>query len=133
MTFCLFSVTNKSEYYILQFDATRGAAGEEDNGAGLLLLLYSREDGPGASEPRFPRLPRRAVQEPRLLGPVHEGHRRPGGERRHQFRFPENGRDVPAPDRQVGPVRPLGHCDQPNHVRGPLRPAPHRARARHRD
>lgn len=52
-------------------------------------------------------------------------------ERSHQLWLPQNGRDVPPPYWQIGQVRPSRYCDQPNHLRGPVRPAPHRAGARH--
>ena len=48
------AAANQPEHHLLQLGQPRGAAGQEDHGAGLLVLLHPREDGPGAPEPRLP-------------------------------------------------------------------------------
>lgn len=73
------------------------------------------------------------MPQPGVLRPLHQRYRRAGRQRGDQLRLPAHGGDVPTSHRALGPVRPPRYRDQPNHVRGPLRPAPHRAGAGHGD
>lgn len=120
-----FSAPDQPVHYLLQLHPARGAAGQEDNGARVLVLLHPRAYVPAAPQPRLPRLPGRPMPQPGLLGPVHARHRHPGRQRGHQLRLPQDGRDLPAPHRTLGEVRPPRHRHQPHNVRRPIQPAPH--------
>lgn len=61
------TVADQPEHHFLQFNSASRASRQEDNGAGLFLLLYSRPHAAGASQPRLPRFPQRAVPQSRLL------------------------------------------------------------------
>ena len=50
----LFSISDQSKHYLLQFNPTRGTFSQENNWAWLQLLLYSRSYGPSTPEPGFP-------------------------------------------------------------------------------
>lgn len=60
-------VSDQPVDHLLQLDPARGAAGQEDNGAGLLVLLHPRQDEPATPQPRLPRLPTGPLSQPRLL------------------------------------------------------------------
>ncbi|KAJ8524109.1 hypothetical protein ON010_g17009 [Phytophthora cinnamomi] len=129
----LLQARHQPVHHLLQLGEPRRAAGQEGDGARLLVLLHPRQDEPGAPQPRVPRVPQRRHAPPRVLRPVHARYRHPDGERRDQLRLPEKLRDVPAPHRSLRSVRPPRSGHQYDHVRGPIQPVPHRAGARHGD
>ncbi len=64
---------------------------------------------------------------------LHSWYRHPGGECGDQLRLPQELRDLPAPCRPLRSFWPPRPGRQPDHLRGPLQPVPHRAGAGHRD
>lgn len=88
---------HQPEHHLLQQREPRGAAGQEDHRAGLLLLLHPRQDAAEPPQPGVPRLPQRPVPQPGVLRPVHPRYRHPVRQRRHQLRLPQARRDLSAP------------------------------------
>ena len=67
LTLTVLAAPNQPVHHLLQLGEPRGAASQEDHGAGLLLLLHPRQDAAGAQEPRLPRLQERQLPQPGLL------------------------------------------------------------------
>ena len=58
---------NQPVGHLLQLCKPRGAAGQEDHRAWLLVLLHPCQDDAEPPQPRVPRLPHRQLPQPRLL------------------------------------------------------------------